>query len=265
MSRRHLRRVIARDILASLLWGNRAESLRKRRDWLSHARGCATTHRRGSSPQPCAPAGRHVTRRTPRRGWLTPATRGPRAPPSTPRHRRFFPGAAEPCHKEASARGGADRGRGDPDGPPQPRRLDAPGPWTAWDVWAVRRAALASAGRGLDAWARRTASGGVVRAAGRRTPLGAQGLVEALPGAPGAPGAARPGHPGPLGLGMGPPPPWEAPGDDRPERLDARPHRPRAVAPTRLGGWEAIFQTLPGGIRAVCGVWIGVHPPRVLS
>jgi len=38
MSRRNIRRVMQREIMASLLCGNRSSSLLKRRDWLSNAR-----------------------------------------------------------------------------------------------------------------------------------------------------------------------------------------------------------------------------------
>jgi hypothetical protein len=48
--------------------------------------------------------------------------------------------------------------------------------------------------------------------------------------------------------------PFEAPIDDRKNSLDYRPYVDLAMAPTRLGWWDQIFDPIPCGIREVCGV-----------
>ena len=59
--------------------------------------------------------------------------------------------------------------------------------------------------------------------------------------------------------------PFDAPVNDIKDRIDHRPHLQLAVAPTRLGWGDQIFDKIPFGISEVCGVWIGVHPQSVLN
>jgi len=47
--------------------------------------------------------------------------------------------------------------------------------------------------------------------------------------------------------------------------IDHRPHLELAVAPTRLGRRDQIFDKSPFGISKVCRVWFGSHPSSVLN
>jgi len=53
---------------------------------------------------------------------------------------------------------------------------------------------------------------------------------------------------------MGEHAPFDAPIDDIKNGIDHRPHLQLAVAPTRLWGWNQIFDKIPFGISEVCGV-----------
>ena len=59
---------------------------------------------------------------------------------------------------------------------------------------------------------------------------------------------------------MGEQAPCDAPVDDIKNSIDHRPHIKRAVAPTRLGWGDHIFDKIPFGIKKVCRVWLCSHP-----
>ena len=68
---------------------------------------------------------------------------------------------------------------------------------------------------------------------------------------------------GPLQIPLGEHPPFAAPIDARKERIDHRAPRELAMAPTRLGGRDPIFATMPFGISQVCRVEFRSHPSSV--
>ena len=182
---------------------------------------------------------------------------------SAPEPPQLFPGTAEPGAEETGPRRVRDGGRRAEPGPQESPRSNPQRAVAPWDVWAFVVAAVASAVRALDA--------GAVAAArrwGLVTPrlladLGAQGLVEPLPGPAVPPLAAIPVHTGPLRRLMGEHAPCEAPSNDIKNGLDHRPPLPRAGVPPRLGWWDSMFDTIPCGISEVGGVGIGVHPQSV--
>ena len=81
--------------------------------------------------------------------------------------------------------------------------------------------------------------------------LGAQGVVEALPGPAVTPLAAIPVHTGPFRVCMREHAPFDAPVDDIKNGIDYRSHIECAVAPTRLRWWDHMFDTIPFGISKV--------------
>ena len=129
--------------------------------------------------------------------------------------------------------------------------------FAAFDLFAAIVAALPSQFCGLDALAVQAARGGVLVAARLLAHLGAQGVVEALPVPAVTPLAEIPVHTGPLRILMGEHAPFDAPVDDIKDGIDHRAHIQFAVASTRFGWWDQIFDTIPFGISEVCGVWFG--------
>jgi hypothetical protein len=77
---------------------------------------------------------------------------------------------------------------------------------------------------------------------------GAQGVVETLPVPAVTSLAEIPVHTGPLRILMGEHTPCDAPVDDIKHGIDHRPHIELAVAPTRLGRRDQIFDKIPFGI-----------------
>src|SRR5262245_43438322 len=184
--------------------------------------------------------------------------------PIDPEQPQLVTSPAEPGEEETGASRVRDGGRRDDHGHQESQRIHYPMALAPCDVFACVIAAFASECCGLDALA--------VDAARRRglvtsrllASLGAQGIMEPLPVPAGAPLTAIPVHPGPLRILMGEHPPLNAPIDDIKNGMDHLAHIECAVTPTWLGRWNHIFDTIPFGIREVCGVWIGVHPQSVL-
>src|SRR5215469_5387079 len=75
--------------------------------------------------------------------------------------------------------------------------------------------------------------------------------------------AEVPIDPWPFGICVGQHPPFDAPSDDREDGIDHRPHIAFAVAPTRLGWRDPIFDQIPFSISEVCRVWLCIHPSSV--
>ena len=59
---------------------------------------------------------------------------------------------------------------------------------------------------------------------------------------------------------MGEHPPFDAPIDNIEEGIDHRAYIQLAMAPTRFGWRDQIFDKSPFGISKVCRVWFGSHP-----
>jgi len=177
-----------------------------------------------------------------------------------PEQPQLFTGAAEPPKEQAGPRGVGHGGRRDQHGHQEPQRIDHQMAFAAFDVFAFVVAALSSQFRRLDTLAVETTSRGMFVAPRLLAPLGAEGIVEALPGLAVAPLAEIPVHTGPLWILMGEHPPFDAPVNDIKNGIDHRPHIQRAVAPTWLGWRDQRLDKLPFGISEVCGVWSGIHP-----
>ena len=138
-------------------------------------------------------------------------------------------------------------------------------PLASFHLFAVVLATLSAQLRRLDTVAIEAAGRGVLVAARPLAHLRAQGVVEALPVPAVPPLAEIPIDTGPFGVLMGEHTPFDAPVDDIKKRIDHRPHIELAVASTRFGWGDQIFDIIPFGISEVCGVWIGVHPQSVLN
>ena len=69
--------------------------------------------------------------------------------------------------------------------------------------------------------------------------------------------SVEPVHTGPLWLFMREPALFDASVDDIKHGIDHRSHSQLAVAPTRLGWWDQIFDKIPFGISEVCPVLKG--------
>ncbi len=176
-----------------------------------------------------------------------------------------FADPAKPGKDEPGASRVRHRGGGDEHGHEHPQGIDQEVPFAAFDLFPTVIATFPTQFRRLDALAVEAVSGGMFVAAFLLAHLDAQGVVEALPGTGIAPLAEIPVHTGPLRILMREHPPFDAPVDDIKNGIDHRPHIQLAVAPTRLGWWDQIFDQIPFGISEVCGVWIGVHPQSVLN
>ena len=182
-----------------------------------------------------------------------------------PEQAQLFAGPTEPSEEEPGASRIRHRGGGDEHGHEQPQGIDQEVPFASFDLFPTVVATLPAQFRRLDTLAVETASGGMFVATFLLAHLGTQGVVEALPGTAIAPLAEIPVHTGPLRILMRKHPPFDAPVDDIKNGIDHRPHIQLAVAPTRLGRWDQIFDKIPFGISEVCGVWSGVHPHSVLN
>jgi hypothetical protein len=120
-------------------------------------------------------------------------------------------------------------------------------------VFTTIVATLSPQFRRLDALTIKAAGCGMLVAPRLLADLGAQSIVKTLPGAAVTPLTEIPVHTRPLGVLMGEHAPFDAPVDDIKKRIDHRPHIELAVAPTRLGWGDQIFDKIPFGIREVCG------------
>ena len=176
---------------------------------------------------------------------------------------QLFTGATESCAEETGSSRIGDRSSCDDHGHQEPQGIDQQMAFTPFDVFAFVVAALPSQFRGLDALTVETAGRGMFVAPGLLAPVGAQGVVEALPVPTVTPVADILVHTGPLRILMGEHAPFDAPVNDIKNGIDHRPHIQLAGAPTRLGWWDQRLDKIPCGISEVCGVWIGVHPQSV--
>jgi len=183
--------------------------------------------------------------------------------PIDPEQPQLCTGAAESRKAQAGPRWVGDRGGRDKHGHQEPERIDQQRAFAPFDVFALVVAALPSQFRGLDALTVETAGRGMFVAPGLLAPVGAQGVVEALPVPTVTPVADILVHTGPLRILMGEHAPFDAPVNDIKNGIDHRPHIQLAGAPTRLGWWDQRLDKIPCGISEVCGVWIGVHPQSV--
>src|SRR5215510_10148606 len=175
----------------------------------------------------------------------------------------FFTGAAEPCQQQAGPSGVGHRSSCDQYSHQEAQGINQQMAFVPFDVFAFVVAAFPTQFRGLDTLAVEAASRGMFVASSLLAHLGAQGVVEALPVSAVAPLTEIPVHTGPLWILMGEHAPFDAPVNDIKNGIEHRPHIQFAVASTRFGWWDQIFDTLPFGIREVCGGWIGVHPQSV--
>ena len=183
--------------------------------------------------------------------------------PINPEQPQLFTGAPESCEEETGPRRIGDRSGCDDHGHQEPQGIDHQMAFPPFDVFAFVVAALPSQFRGLDALAVETARRGVLMASGLLAHLGTQRVVETLPVSTGTPLTKIPVHPRPLRILMREHAPFEAPVNDIKDGIDHRPHIERAVAPTRFGGRDHIFDKIPFGISKVCRVWFGSHPSSV--
>src|SRR5262245_51097599 len=183
--------------------------------------------------------------------------------PIDPEQSQLFTGAAQPGEEEPGPRRVRDGGSRDDHGHQEPQRIDQQMPFAPFDIFAFVRAALPSQFRGFDALAVDTARRRVFVPSRLLAHLGADGIMETLPGPAVAPLTEIPIDTGPLRILMGEHAPFDAPIDDIKNGIDHRAHIQRAVAPTRLGWWDQIFDKIPFGISKVCRVWFGSHPSSV--
>jgi hypothetical protein len=181
-----------------------------------------------------------------------------------PEQPQLFPGATAPCQAQAGPCWVGHRSGRDDHDQQEPQRIDHQMACAPLDVFAFIVAALSAQCCRLDPLAVETARCGMFVAPRLLAHLGAQGVVEALPVPAGAPWTDIPVHTGPFGLCMGEHPPCDAPVNDIQQGIEHRPHIELAGAPTRLGWWDHLFDTIPFGISEVCGVWMSVHPQSVL-
>jgi len=182
-----------------------------------------------------------------------------------PDQAQLFAGPSKLSKEEPGSCWIGDRGRRHDHGHEQPQGIDQNMPFASFHLFAAVIATLSAQLRRLDALAIETAGRGVLVAARPLANLSAQGVVEALPVPAVTPLAEIPIDTGPLWVLMGEHAPFDAPVDNIKQGIDHRPHIELAVASTRFGWWDQIFDTIPFGIREVCGVWISVHPQSVLN
>src|SRR5215471_14041506 len=136
-------------------------------------------------------------------------------------------------------------------------------PFAAFHLFPTIIAPLPAQFRRLDALTIEAARRRVLMTACFLAHPGPQGVMHPLPVSAVAPLAEIPVHTGPLRVLMREHAPFDAPIDNIKNSIDHRPYIEFAVAPTRFGWRDQLFDTIPFGIREVCGVWIGVHPSSV--
>src|SRR6185503_3762306 len=185
--------------------------------------------------------------------------------PIDPEQPQLFTGTAELGEEETGASRVRDGGCRANHGHQESQCINQQMACAPFDVFAFVVAAFASEVCGLDALAVDAARRGVLVTPRLLAYLGAQGIVEPWPVPAVAPLTAIPVHTGPLRILMGEQAPCDAPIDDIKNGIDHRSHIEFAVATTRLGWWNHIFDKIPCGISEVCGVWLGVHPQSVLN
>ena len=183
--------------------------------------------------------------------------------PIDPDQTQLFTGPAESGKEQARPRRVRHRGSRDDDGQEESQRIHQDMPFAAFDIFAFIVAPLAPEFGRLHTLAIEATSGGVFVASCLLAYLSAQGIVEPLPVPAVTPWAAIPIDTGPLRIFMGEQPPFDAPIDDIKERIDHRAHIELAMAPTRLGWRDQIFDKSPFGISEVCRVWFCSHPSSV--
>src|SRR5215470_17007677 len=172
--------------------------------------------------------------------------------PIDPDEPQLFTGTAEPRQEEPSPCGVGHGSRRHQDGQQEPERIDQHMPFAPFDVFAFVVAAFASQLGGLDTLAVETARRRVLVAVRLLADLGAQGVVEALPGSTVAPLTEIPVYTGPFGIFMGQHPPLDAPVDDIKEGIDHRSHLQLAGAPTWLGGGsKSLIRSHSASVRSV--------------
>ena len=188
----------------------------------------------------------------------------PPVAPIDPEQPQLFTGTAAPGEEETGASRVRDGGRRDEHSHQEAQRINQQMAFAPFDVFAFVLAAFASEFRGLDALAVDAARRRVLMTPCLRAYLSAHGIVETLPVPAVAPLTEIPVPTGPLRILMGEHTPFDAPIDDIKKGIDHLAHIECAVATTRLGWWDHIFDKSPFGISEVCGVGIGVHPQSVL-
>ena len=174
--------------------------------------------------------------------------------PIDPAQTQLFTGPAEAGQEQARPSRGRHRGGRDHDGQEESQRIHQDMPFTAFDIFAFIVAPLAPEFGRLHTLAIKAARGGVCVAALLLAHLGTQGVVETLPIPAVTPLVEIPVHALPLWILMGEHTPCDAPIDNREESIDHRAHIQRAMAPTRFGWRDQIFDKIPFGLSEVCRV-----------
>src|SRR5215470_2134611 len=118
-------------------------------------------------------------------------------------------------------------------------------PFAAFHLFPTIIAPLPAQFRRLDALTVEAARRRVLMTACFLAHPGPQGVMHPLPVSTVAPLAEMPVHPGPLRILMREHAPFNAPIDDIKNSIDHCPHIELAVAPTRLGWWDQIFDKIP--------------------
>src|SRR5262245_48957006 len=177
----------------------------------------------------------------------------------------LFTGTAEMSTEEASSSWVRHGGGRDDNGHQEPEGIDQHVTFTAFHVFAFVVAALSSQLCSLDALAVEAASSGMFVSAFVLADLGTHGIVEALPVAAVAPLRKVPIEAIVVGIRMSEHAPLDPPVNDIKDGIDDGSHIEDTTTTTRFGWRNQIFDTIPFGIREVCGVWFRSHPYSLLS